>query len=607
MSEPLILGESGKDYVVYKASSDDTAIRFTVSGLSVEKKSDIKSSTQELRSIAGIVGVLRLSSNTYLVTIDGGSECGTIKGSKVYRMVGFSFWPISHKVQVEDDAKYLELVRGHLKNASLYFSYGYDLTNSMQRQTLNGDSDGLLGPDERFFWNRFLSEPLISLSKEYSQVKSFVLPLIYGYANVISTSINGSPVSFGLITRRSTQRAGTRYFRRGIDSQGHAANFNETEQILIVPEGTKTHYFSFLQTRGSVPVSWAEVNNLRYKPSLFIGTSNLPSTRLHFDEQISEYGTNYLVNLVDQKGYELPVKNAYEGAVNNLGDSSLKYIYFDFHHRCRKMQWHNVKLLLGELAQLGFSTDDYFHAIVDDGKLSVVKKQSSVIRTNCMDCLDRTNVVQSMISRSVLQSQLASSHVVKEIEQWEQDKAFNFEFQNFWADNADAVSLSYSGTGALKTDYTRTGKRTTIGALYDLSNSITRYIKNNYKDGPRQDGYDLFLGNFLPYEAISSPFTDGRPLQVQYAPYVLIVSLSLFALTLFYPRGPLFAWHNLKFLGLCLTFGGLSGLYIVKNGYQYVNWPQLCDLDYLVKQRKGNNYLFEKNPDFGDANVLKKD
>lgn len=31
-------------------------------------------------------------------------------------------------------------------------------------------------------------------------------------------------------------------------------------------------------------------------------------------------------------------------------------------------------------------------------------------------------------------------------------------FQNIWADHADVISIQYSGTPALKTDFTRTGK-----------------------------------------------------------------------------------------------------------------------------------------------------
>jgi hypothetical protein len=55
-----------------------------------------------------------------------------------------------------------------------------------------------------------------------------------------------------------------------------------------------------------------------------------------------------------------------------------------------------------------------------------------------------------------------------------------------WADNADAISVQYAGTGALKTDFTRTGKRTKFGLLQDGTNSLIRYFKNNFSDGFRQ-------------------------------------------------------------------------------------------------------------------------
>lgn len=58
------------------------------------------------------------------------------------------------------------------------------------------------------------------------------------------------------------------------------SNFNETEQIVVLAAqpsadgnangtggGGETR-FAFVQTRGSVPVYWAEINNLRYKPDL---------------------------------------------------------------------------------------------------------------------------------------------------------------------------------------------------------------------------------------------------------------------------------------------------------------------------------------------------
>jgi hypothetical protein len=88
-----------------------------------------------------------------------------------------------------------------------------------------------------------------------------------------------------LISRRSRFRAGTRYFRRGIDLEGHVANFNETEQILLL-EGHPTSVpishdnyaakFSFVQIRGSIPVFWSEINTLRYIPDLQV--MELPDT-----------------------------------------------------------------------------------------------------------------------------------------------------------------------------------------------------------------------------------------------------------------------------------------------------------------------------------------
>ena len=48
------------------------------------------------------------------------------------------------------------------------------------------------------------------------------------------------------------------------------------------------------------------------------------------------------------------------------------------------------------------------------------------------------------------------------------------------------VWMCSSGTGALKTDFTRTGKRTLRGILNDGWNSTLRFYINNFLDGPRQ-------------------------------------------------------------------------------------------------------------------------
>jgi len=53
------------------------------------------------------------------------------------------------------------------------------------------------------------------------------------------------------------------------------------------------------------------------------------------------------------------------------------------------------------------------------------------------------------------------------------------------------MSYLYTGTPALKTDFTRTGKRTYQGAMNDGINSVTRYYINNFTDGYYHDCLDF--------------------------------------------------------------------------------------------------------------------
>ena len=56
-------------------------------------------------------------------------------------------------------------------------------------------------------------------------------------------------------------------------------------------------------------------------------------------------------------------------------------------------------------------------------------------------------------------------------------------FRDIWTLNADTISLLYTGTGALKTDSTKKGKRTVLGAIEDGRRSIIRYFIGNFHDG----------------------------------------------------------------------------------------------------------------------------
>ena len=101
----------------------------------------------------------------------------------------------------------------------------------------------------------------------------------------------------------------------------------------------------------------------------------------------------------------------------------------------------------------------------------IINLQKGVFRTNCMDCLDRTNVVQAFLAAENLATILSSWGILNtnSVQELEQNCDFQSIYRNSWADHANLISVQYAGTGALKTDYTRTGVRTHWGLLQVIS------------------------------------------------------------------------------------------------------------------------------------------
>lgn len=118
--------------------------------------------------------------------------------------------------------------------------------------------------------------------------------------------------------------------------------------------------------------------------------------------------------------------------------------------------------------------------------------------------LDRTNFVQDILSRLTLEQYLL---LVRR--EWLQSNSLWSYHRELWAENGDALSRIYAGTGALNTSYTRSGKRTLAGedilnaskrqliasqgVLSDATKSVSRAYINNFQDKGKQTAIDMFL------------------------------------------------------------------------------------------------------------------
>ena len=280
-----------------------------------------------------------------------------------------------------------------------------------------------------------------------------------------------------------------------------------------------------------------------------------------------------MVNLIDQKGSEKSLGESFQSYVSRFANCLICYDAFDFHKECSKMRWDRLSMLINRLSP----KQDEFGCFMVDDKGVVSSLQQGVFRTNCIDCLDRTNVVQSMLAHRILEIQLQKLGVLAAGDKLEAKKEFEGIFKNVWADNGDACSAQYTGTGALKTDFTRTGKRTTAGKLRDGYNSLARYYFNNFADGFRQDAIDLFLGNYEVdrWEGITvpSPFHNQKNWKITMLPLIVLIAFSMLFITLIIPstNASLQLGYILFWAVIVLT----TVFFILRSGEEFTNSPKL--------------------------------
>lgn len=346
-------------------------VRLSTQGALAEQGLDL--SGQKFEPICLILGIVSLFSGKYLVVSTGRRLAGALIRNHgmffVSKVAIIPLKPDQQLVALGDEQKRFEahllrIFEQLFEEGNFFYSYTLDVTrsfqsmfSSQQQYSVASHQQDLLSPDpsgtsrrmppdsrplhqrasEKFFWNRFMIQPFIQASAH-----RFVVPLCYGFFAVKKQTLGGVAVLFALISRRHTHRAGTRYLTRGADSDGYAANFVETEQVLVVPHPIKStaqpatlSVSSFVTIRGSVPVIWKQ-SGYRYHPKVVLGEDQTLSgnalTR-HFRMLFSTYGKQHVVNLLDHHGTEATLLENFVSHIKQFGvlPPQLYYTQFDYH------------------------------------------------------------------------------------------------------------------------------------------------------------------------------------------------------------------------------------------------------------------------------------
>lgn len=482
-----------------------------------------------------LLGFIRFTGAYYMLLVTKRSQVAMLGGHYIYQVDGTELISLttsnSSRVRPDknhEEARYIAILNNLDLSRSFYFSYSYDITRTLQhnicreRRAHHGGRPGSFSQDYNtmFIWNNHLLDPALSNLKRPWE---WCLPIIHGYVDQAKLSVYGRHVYITIIARRSRFFAGARFLKRGANDVGYVANDVETEQVVSELATTSFHsagpslhanplYTSYVQHRGSIPLYWTQENSgVSPKPDIELNLIDpfYSAAALHFDNLFERYGAPiYVVNLIksrERTPRESKLLKEYTNAIHYLNQflpEGKKIIYRPWDmSRASKSRDQDVIATLEDIAgdivpKTGFFKNGY--SVETDLQL-----QNGIARTNCIDCLDRTNAAQFVIGKRALGHQLHALGIIEGTTVEYDTHAVNL-FTTMWHDHGDTIAIQYGGSHLVNTMATYRKINQWSSHSRDMVESFKRYYNNSFLDAQRQEAYNLFLGNYI--------FSQGQPM-----------------------------------------------------------------------------------------------
>ncbi|XP_055495943.1 synaptojanin-2-like [Leucoraja erinacea] len=432
---------------------------------------------EKIMDAYGCLGVLRIKNGNsrlcFLVMVTACTSVGRIRDTDICKITATDFVPLQDETAEEEQ---IASLRKLLNSGMFYFSSTtgstFDLDLCAQKQFEKDQEAG-----NRFFWNRSLH---LHLKQYHVNCSDWLLKVICGVVEIRTAYATEKKAKACLISRLSCERTGTRFCVQGTDDDGHVSNFVETEQVIYLDDAVS----SFVQIRGSVPLFWEQTggqvgsHHMRLTRGL---EANAPAFDRHLMLLREHYGNQVIVNLLRIKGGEEVLSRAYKKLMwASLHGSGTPMINFDYYHCAKSGKVEKLHSLLKpqlqeHMEQFGFFTS---------GERVHLRLQTGVFRTNCLNCLDRTNSVQSYVALEVLYHQLESLGMAGKKSVVERFVEF---YRTMWSVTGHNFSKMFTGSRS------REGKT----KVKDGARSVSRTIQANLFDAAKQEAIDLLLmGDF---------------------------------------------------------------------------------------------------------------
>ncbi|ADM12072.1 phosphoinositide polyphosphatase [Encephalitozoon intestinalis ATCC 50506] len=397
-----------------------------------------------------ILGILQVEKNEYceefLACVTKSTLTGLYDGIEIYKIDKIRFLNINEPDRADE---IMSQVKGFMQSHDFYYF-----------------SASLFIEDE-FVWNKHMKDNLLkyfgpnphrwilSHRPERQSLNLGISTLFCGFFAAKAFKVSEDFYHMKLLSLVSSSRVGTRYLCRGIDNEGNASLFVKTH---FLTKRNNITIFDFTIIRGSVPIFWNQMEyGISTKINIYGDEDGVRKAfAKHFKKLKREYGKVHVINLLGEKKHEKQLTLHF----NRLLDlEDIPHTTFDLNAHANN--YDDLKFLL------------YF-------KLQSIDMKDTVFRVNCLDCLDRTNVAQSLICMFYFEKVVRSEEVLKKM-------------QECWADNGNSLSNLYTGSDAMKRELALKGRRSFIGYMDDFVISATRLINGRFTDRQKHSIINVLL------------------------------------------------------------------------------------------------------------------
>ncbi|PKA65063.1 Phosphoinositide phosphatase SAC1 [Apostasia shenzhenica] len=459
------------------------------------------------------------------------------------------------------ELRYKKLLSSVDLTKDFFYSYTYPIMQSLQKNVL-ASGDEKMPYENMFVWNAYLTQAVRSrcnntlwtialVHGHFKQIKLSIFGREFSVALISRRSRHFAGTRY---LKRGVNDNG----RVANDVETEQIVLDEEAGFC------KGKMSSVVQMRGSIPLFWSqEASRFSPKPDIILQRYDptYQATKLHFEDLAKRYGNPIivlnLIKTVEKRPREMMLRREFANAVGYLNqifpeEGHLKFIHWDF-HKFAKSKSANVLAVLGAVASEALDLTGFYYS----GKPATIKRasqparksngrdaslgefrassvdlarmagnveipnntatqdkeilkqqwmdagpryQSGVLRTNCIDCLDRTNVAQYAYGLAALGHQLLAMGLT-DVPKVDPDSSIAAALMDMYQSMGDALAHQYGGSAAHNTVFPeRQGKWKATTQSREFLKSIKRYYSNAYTDGEKQDAINLFLGHFQPQE-----------------------------------------------------------------------------------------------------------